>query len=67
MPKRTGLTKAELSGLRDPVTLAANAMRSRLALKLISRLQDRGMIEYDFGNGVITLTEAGRAALGVEK
>jgi hypothetical protein len=61
------LTKAELAGLRDPETLAANALRSRSTLKVISLLYDKGMIEYDMGEGTVTLTDSGRAALAQGK
>lgn len=40
------------------------AMRSKRALSLLARMQDKGLIEFDPFEGQATLTDAGRAAIG---
>lgn len=56
------LTKAEIDGLNDLKALGSKAIRSRAALRTISSLMDKGLIEFDIGEGA-TLTDKGQKAI----
>ena len=57
------LSKADVRALENLSSLVQNAMRSKTILKVISSLQDRGLVAYDPFRATATLTDAGRAAL----
>lgn len=43
--------------------VSAVALKSKRALALIGKLQDKGLIVFDLAEGTATLTDAGRALL----
>jgi hypothetical protein len=53
----------EIDVCRNLEESASRAMRSKRMLRILSNLQDSGMIEYDPFGATAKLTEAGAAAL----
>lgn len=56
----TKLTRAELEIMMNLKERAKNSMRSKPTLRLLSKLADKGMIEFDPFAGTASITEAGR-------
>jgi hypothetical protein len=54
------VTEAELDALRNLQEYANKAMRSKPTLRLLTKLQDKGMIEFDPFGGSTRLTDLGR-------
>lgn len=57
------LTQVERAALGDLETLAMKCMRSKTILGVLSKLQDRGLIEFDPMGGTAKITDAGKTAL----
>ena len=53
----------ELDVCRNLSESASKGMRSKRMLRLLSKLQDKGLIDYDPFGGTAALTEVGAAAL----
>lgn len=57
------LTQTERDALADLAALAAKAMRSKPTLKLLGKMQDRGLIEFHPFEGKAFITGLGHKAL----
>lgn len=57
------LTQAERDALTNLLSLAAKAMRSKPTLKLLGKMQDRGLIEFHPFEGVAHITGLGHKLL----
>lgn len=57
------LTKAERDAMANLAELAGKAMRSKPTLKLLGRMQDKGLIEFHPFEGRAHITGVGHAAL----
>lgn len=57
------LTKAEQECIDNLQSFAAKAFKVRGALKIMSRLADNGLIEWDPFAGTAKLTPAGESAI----
>lgn len=57
------LTQQERLALAELDDLALRSMRSKPVLKLLSKLQEKGAIEFDPFAGSATITAAGQAAI----
>lgn len=56
-------TQLERDAMENLLTVAKKAMRSKPTLRVLSRLQDKGWIEFNPFEGEATITDKGRAAL----
>lgn len=56
----TKLSKAEQEAMADLDGAALKAMRSKPTLRILSSLQDKGLIEFDPFAGTARPTDAGR-------
>lgn len=57
------LTQAERDALANLPSLAAKAIRSKPTLKLLARMQEKGLIEFYPFEGKAHITGVGHAAL----
>lgn len=57
------LTQGERDALANLATLAAKAMRSKPALKILGKMAEKGLIEFNPFDGVAKITRAGHDAL----
>jgi hypothetical protein len=57
------LTKVEYAALADLESVALQAMRSKPTLNTLSKLEDRGLIQFNPFEGTATMTERGLAAM----
>jgi hypothetical protein len=63
----TDLTKKELDALNNLQSYAAKMFKSKPTLRLMSRLLDKGMIEWESLGATPKLTAAGEARLAEVK
>lgn len=57
------MTKEEEHAMQNLSRLAPNCMKSKTILRTLTRLADKGWIEFDPLSGEAALTEDGRKAL----
>ncbi len=57
------MTAEEIDVCRNLEESAAKGMKSKRVLRILSGLQDKGLIEYDPFGGTASLTAAGSLAL----
>lgn len=55
-------TQMERDAMGDIQSLARKAMRSKPILRILSRLQEKGWIEFDPFAGTASVTETGKKA-----
>lgn len=57
------ITQLERDAMSDLSTFAKKAMRSKPTLRVLSRLMDKGWIDFSPFEGTASITEAGKKAL----